>query len=188
MRVLPAPLKVLEIVSGFALLRWVLLLIARYLLGASARTSAALVGGRLKLTTEKRLLGRDTARTEEIVTASDLVSIGVETRFPRLVLLMGALGVLVGAMIGVGAVIDGIQASYVPLALFGLGVLAAGIVLDIGMGSLADYLGGRTSLLVQIRSGGASFSWSRRFRITGVDQQAAADFVSAAVESATSAP
>ena len=176
-RVVPAPIKLIQIFCGYLLVRWLVVVAGRYLAGLGTETELAWDGARLRMRSVTRLLGREVRRTDETFLAGNLVSVGVERRFPQLLLLLGALGVLLGAIYGLGWVIDGVQASYLPLAMFGLGVLTAGVLLDIGLGTLFGHLGGRTSLLVSIRSGARFSLLGRRFRVVGVDEEAARAFV-----------
>lgn len=175
-RVMPAPIKIVQGITGYLLLRWLVGLIVRHLLGYRVETRAEWDGQRLHLATRARLLGRELRSSEEVILASDMVSVGVERRFPHLLLLLGFLGTLLGAMYGVGWVVDGIQASYSGIALFGLGALAAGVLLDLALSTLAGYIGARASLLVSIRSA-HRFSVGRHYRIVGVDEDAARAFV-----------
>jgi hypothetical protein len=105
-----------------------------------------------------------------------LLSIGLETRFPYLLLLLGSLGTVLGAIVGVGWVVDGIEASYLPLLFLGFGALATGIALDVIVSSLMDYLGGRVSVVI-----GFNLSrwvlFPRRHRIVGVDETSAKRFI-----------
>ena len=186
-RVAPWPLKLAQIVTGYLLFRWLAALAGRYLLGYGVVTSLKWDGEKLWLDSKTRLLGRDIRRVEETFLASDLVTVGIEKRFPQLFLLLGALGTLLGAIVGVGWVIDGINASYVPLILVGLGVLAGGVLLDLIFSAVANYVGDRVSLILTVRAGRLPV-WSHRVRIVGVHETRARRFAENVAGATGSAP
>ncbi len=173
--IVPFTIKLLQIVSGYLLLRSLVAFASRYLFGYRVDTKLTFDGRYLKLHSTAWLLGRKIRETEETMLGTDLVSVGVERRYPYLLLLLGSLGVILGAVYGVGWFVDGIQVNYVPIAMVGLGVLGAGVVLDIALGSLADYVGSRASLLITVRTP-RRLGLSRRFRVCGVDEEAAQTF------------
>ena len=170
------PVKILQIVTGWLLARWLLWLAARHLLGYTVESRVTLDEGKLRYHATGKLLGREIRSVDEVWLAKDLVTVGVERRFPHLFLLIGALGLLAGAGYGITAVIDGIQASYLAISLFGLGILAAGVLFDLALGALAGFVGGRSALLVTLRSSSAWWP-GERFRIMGVDDAAARAFM-----------
>lgn len=174
-RVMPGPIKLLQIVSGYLVLRWAAVLFARHLLGYTVESTLVYNGRHLHYTSVAHLMGREIRRREEFILARDLVSIGLERRYPHIVLLTGALGLIVGSMVGIGWVIDGIQASYVPIALVGLSVLAVGVLFDIALAALGDFVGSQESILVNIKAQKGPFG--RRFRIVGVPEAAARTFI-----------
>ena len=175
-RMVPGPLKVLQILSGYLVLRWVAWALGRYVLGYRVESRLEFRGDRLVYHSATHLLGRQIGTLDETYLVGDLVALGVERRFPHLLLLLGALGLIGGATFGITAVIDGIQASYLAISLVGLAVLTCGVLLDIGLGALAGFLGTRTSVLVTLRV--TPHWWSgRRFRICGVEEGRAHDFV-----------
>ncbi|MFT5430144.1 MAG: hypothetical protein ACI9OJ_000817 [Myxococcota bacterium] len=179
-RVMPGPIKLLQIISGYLLLRWIGVLFARHLLGYQVDSKLAYNGRHLHYTSQTVLMGREIRSVEEFILTRDLVSIGIERRYPHLLLLTGALGLIVGAMVGVGWVIDGIQASYVPIAMVGLGVLAIGILFDVALAALGDFVGDQESVLVAIKANNKLLGFfGRRFRIIGVPETGARAFISA---------
>ncbi len=182
----PWALELLQIVSGYLLVRWLVWLAGRYLLGFEVRGTLALAGGRIEYRSLAFLLGREIRKTEETFLARDVVSVGLETRFPHLLLLAGAFGLLLGAIWGLTAVIDGIQAHYVAISVVGLGALALGVLLDIGLGALFGHLGPRTALVFTLRS---QTLWGpgRRFRLLGVDEDAARAFAARLAQPAQTA-
>ncbi len=172
--VMPGWVKALQAVTGYLVLRWLVVLAARHVLGLATEVRVSFDGQRLRLGQTARLLGRVVRESEELVQGPDVLAIGIEKQYPQLVLLAGALGLLLGSIVGVGWVIDGIQASYVPIALFGLGVLAAGVAFDIGFGALADHLGARVGLLITVRPTGRGIQlMPTRFRVVGVSEESA---------------
>jgi hypothetical protein len=166
--VAPRVIKLVQIWTGYLLLRWLVWSAARFLFGFRTISTLTLDGGELRLFSQTTLLGRNIRETEEVFLSPDLISVGIERRFPHLLLLLGALGLIIGAVYGITAVIDGIQASYLAISLVGLGFLAAGILFDIGLGALAVSMGESVSLLITVRRSPKGLS-THRFRIIGVD-------------------
>lgn len=169
----PMPVKVLQILSGYLLFRWIAILAARHLLGFESECRVRFDGERLRLTRTSRLLGRTISESEEVVLGKDVLMVGYERRYPHMLLLLGALGLLLGAIVGVGWIVDGIQASYVPIAIFGLGALAVGVGFDVGLGALADYIGPRGGLMLTLRKDASVQLFASRFRIVGVPEEGA---------------
>jgi hypothetical protein len=172
----PRLLKLVQICTGYLLARWLVWLAARYLFGYRVKSSLSLENGQLRLQTQTSFMGRQIRDAEELFLQTDLVSLGVEHRFPHLFLLLGALGLIVGAVYGITAIIDGIQANYLAISLVGLGFLAAGVMFDIALGALAVSVGDSVSLLMTVRRSPKGLS-THCFRIVGVDPDDAHLFV-----------
>lgn len=174
-RVPPAWLKTLQVVTGYALLRALGTLFGRFLLGYRVNSTLSWDGRHVLLKSETFLLGRSVRQSALTLLARDFVALGTERRYPQLLLLLGALGVLLGALVGIGWIIDGIEASYAGIGLVGLATLTAGVALDMGLHTLADYIGDRSSLLLTISTG--KLGGGRHFRIVGVKHDQAEAFV-----------
>lgn len=177
-------LKLVQLVSGYLVLRWLVWLAAHFLFGYRVESTLTVDERGLTYRAQTHLLGRTVRNVEEVFLNKELVSISVEKRFPHLLLLLGALGLLAGCFYGMTAVIDGIQASYLAISLVGIAIIAAGILLDLMLGSIAGYLGEKHSVLVSVASGSRGL-WGRRFRVHGVDESRAHAFVTALSGSAT---
>ena len=175
------PWKVLAALSGFLLLRWVATLVARYLLGYSSTCRLEYNGRRLRVQTTIRLLGRDIRSTDEFILSRDMLSVGVEKRFPYLITLGGLFGLMTGSWVGLGWCIDSVQTNYVSIGLAGLLVLSSGVFLDIIFGSLADYFGARDSIFLLV--GPQRRVGSRRgIRVTGITATDAQTFVASFIK------
>lgn len=77
--------------------------------------------------------------------------------------LFGVFGILVGVIVGIGWVIDGINVFYVLLIVVGLLVLVGGVLIDFVFGAVTIYIGGWVLLLFMVRVGWLSvgFWWIR---------------------------
>jgi len=171
-------LKVVQLLSGYLVVRWLIWLAARFLFGYRVESTLSVDSNGLTYRGTTHLLGRTVRDVEEVFLSKELVSVALEKRFPHLLLLLGAFGLLCGCFYGMTAVIDGIQASYLAISLVGISIVAAGILLDLLLGSIAGYLGHKHSVLVSVASGPRRFL-NRRFRVQGVDEGSAREFVAA---------
>ncbi|MEC8022531.1 MAG: hypothetical protein VX223_01265 [Myxococcota bacterium] len=171
------PLKVMAALSGFLLLRWSVTLMARYLLGYSSTCRLEYNGRRLRVQTTNRLLGRDIRSTDEFILSRDMLSVGVEKRFPYLMTLGGLFGLMAGSWVGLGWCIDSVQTNYVSIGLAGLLVIGSGVLLDIIFGSLADYVGDRDSIFLLVGPQ-RRMAARRGIRVTGITATDAQAFVS----------
>ena len=169
------PLKLLATVTGILVLKWMILLCARYLLGLRTECRLSFNGRRVRIQTETRCFGRPVRSSDEFILARELLSIRVEKRYPYLLSLAGMAGVFAGAWYGLNGFIDGIQANYASIAVAGLGILVAGVVLDIIFGSLADSLGSRESLALTFRDKSGLFA-RKGIRVAAIPEAQAQSF------------
>ena len=167
--------------SGWLLLQWVILLGARYLFGYERKCELEFNGRRLRIKTVTRCFGRVVRNSDEFILAKDMLTVGVERRYPFLLTTAGLIGLVAGTWVGVGWVFDGLQANYLAIAFAGLGLLGSGLVLDILFGALSDYVGGRDSLLITLGRGRALWM-NRGIRITGIEHEQARQFMSRLVQ------
>ncbi len=135
--------------SGFALLQWV----ARFLaasVGFRADGEIALTSvGDVRLRATTSLLGRVIRDREETLPRSGLSRVGRYARFPALSLLVGALGLAVGIVVGGVVLIDGIRSGDTLLLLAGAGVVLAGGLCDLVATLVAAARRGEVSLFVE---------------------------------------
>lgn len=170
------PIQVIAALTGFLLLKWSILLAARYLLGYRTDCRVSYNGRRVRMQMEARCFGRLIRSSDEFTLSRDLLTIRLEKRYPFLLSMAGTLGLIVGAWVGFGGIIDSIQANYAMIGVAGISVLSAGILLDICFGTVADSIGSRESLHFTLGRSD-SFLGSRGIRVVGVAEHDAQEFV-----------
>jgi hypothetical protein len=160
-----APLRILAVITGVALIRGVLTLAGRYLLGLRSTATARLEGRALVLDVRWTILGRTVRESTTVAPLTDLGAVRLENRRRYVHLLVGFGCLAVGTWVGIQWLVDGLRAGFPYLALLGAGVVAAGVALD-----LVAYLvvpGGAGRDHLQLALG----PW--RVRLSGVDPAAA---------------
>ncbi len=166
----PAPrgavLTTLLAVTGLLLVTGLARLLARFVLSYRRPADVTLSSAGVRIRTRTELLGR-TLRDREITIGKDgLVRAAREVRFPRLGLYAGLLFLALGSYVGVGAVVDGVRSASPSVLLAGLGIVAAGIALDLGLSSLWPGARGKCRVVFLPRRG-------RALCLSGVDPQRA---------------
>lgn len=157
-------------VTGVLLLRWLLRLLGRSLLGL--RRTGNLILGATNVTLEHRtkLLGREIRSGTTTYALRSMRAGGREERFRYLHLLVGALALVIGVALGVNFMVEGACSSYPSLALFGLAVIGGGILLDILLEVLVPNKKGVTTVALD-------FGHRKQLRLRGVEADGAAAFV-----------
>lgn len=153
-RTRPAPPRsgfwgALRLVSGLALLQW----LGRGLLAlAGMRTSAELTIDTESITVESRteLGGRVVRRSRERFGRAALLSAAHATRFPALQLLVGALALAVGIVLGGWLLADGVQSGETFLLLVGAGLALGGGLLDLLLAVAVPAARGRSTLSLEL--------------------------------------
>jgi hypothetical protein len=165
-------IRAFSVLTGFILLRGLLVLIARYCMGLRRTATVSLSAGVLTVREEWFLFGRQfrTATTASPVT--DMRSVRLENRRRYLYLLVGFGGLSLGVWVGVQFIVDGLNAGYPFLALIGAAVVAAGVILDALLYLFVPSKNGRSRIYLQLGR------WN--LLITGVDGQAAERLVATA--------
>lgn len=170
-----APVRVLAIITGFALLRGVLALLARFALVFRKRATATVEGDSVILEVKWSLVGKTIRETRTVSPVSSLEAVRFENRKRYVYLLVGFGFLAVGAWFGIQYLVDGLRAGYPYLALVGAGVVLAGVLLDILLYTLVPEGEGRSRIIL------AMGPWLHR--IAGVDSGDGERFVAAARES-----
>ena len=166
------PFVALASVTGALFIKWLFVLVFRHILGYSKSVRLSFNGRRLRMQSTTRCFGRTIRERDEFILSRDMLTVGIEKKFPFLPLLAGFLGVLIGAWVGLDWILDSIQAEYAAIGAAGAGVITAGVLLDIIFGAVSDYLGSRDSILVTLGTGHI-LRPSRGVRVVGVDSEAA---------------
>jgi len=163
--------RILAALTGILLVRWLVLVVMRYLL--RFRRSGTLVVGAstVKVVHETRLLGRVIRSGETSYSLRSVHAATLEARFPYLHLLVGALALVIGGALGVNFIVEGSCAAYPPLALFGVAVIGGGLVLDILLEVLVPARPGVSTLIIDMGR-----KW---VRLRGVDDKRAGELVAA---------
>jgi hypothetical protein len=166
-----APLRVLAVITGFALVRGILALIARYLLVFRRRATATVDGKFLILEVDWSILGRKIRSTRTVAPIGELDAARFENRRLYVHLLIGFGCLAVGVWIGIQWLVDGLRAGYPHLALLGAGVVAAGVLIDLLVYLVIPEGKGRSRVVL------AQGPW--RTRLAGVDSGEAQRFLDA---------
>ncbi len=126
-----APLRVLAVITGVALVRGILTLAARYLLGVRSKATVRLEGRALSLDVRWSIAGRIVRESTTLVPLAGMEAVRLENRRRTVHLLVGFGCLAVGTWVGIQWLVDGLRAGFPYLALLGAGVVAAGVLLDL---------------------------------------------------------
>ncbi|MBN2719024.1 MAG: hypothetical protein JXX14_24465 [Deltaproteobacteria bacterium] len=164
------PLRILFTVTGISIFLGTLTLIARHLLQLRAMATATLDGGLLTVTATYSLLGREFRKTQTVIPGAQVRTVQFEKRQRISHLVVGFGFLAVGLFCGVHWLLNGLGAGYPYLFLAGAGVILAGVAIDLILNHLIPNGRGQTSVSI------ATAGW--RFRLTGVSESDASQFVS----------
>ena len=126
-----APVRVLAIITGFALIRGVLALIGRFLLMLRRRATVTASGGSMTLDVRWSIMGKVFREARTVSPIGSIEAAGFENRKRYVHLLIGFGCLAVGVWVGVQYLVDGLRSGYPLLALVGAGIVAAGVILDL---------------------------------------------------------
>jgi hypothetical protein len=166
-----APLRVLAVITGVALLRGVLTLAARYLLGLRSTATVRVEGRALVLDVRWSIIGRVVRESTTVAPLAGVAAARLENRRRYVHLLVGFGCLAAGTWVGIQWLVDGLRAGFPYLALLGAGVVAAGILLDLLAYFVVPESRGRSHMLLALGP------W--RVRLSGVDPRAARGFLDA---------
>jgi hypothetical protein len=123
-------------------------LVARFALSyrRPAEMTLSPVGARLRSRTE--ILGRTLGEKDIVLARESMARAAREVRYPRLAFNTGLLALTVGSYLGVALLIDGARAASPSLLLTGLLLVAAGVALEMILGSLEPAASGRCNVLI----------------------------------------
>jgi hypothetical protein len=137
------------LVSGVALFQW----LSRLLMAAvGLRSEGAITltsAGDLRVQRTTRLLGKVIRERDELVPRAALERVGRHARYPALTLLVGALALASGVVIGGLVLVDGARSGDTFLLLVGAVAVLAGGLCDLLASAFAAGRRGRVSVFVQ---------------------------------------
>lgn len=159
----------LRLATGLALVQW----LARALgavVGLRRQAVLSFHGGGLRLQKRVTLLGRLIRERDESFTLAAIASVARFARRPALGLLLGALALAVGILVGGLFFVEGVRSGETYLLLFGAGLVGIGAALDLGLSVLWPAHRGRRGLELAVLP-------KRRFALLAVDEASATRFV-----------
>lgn len=162
--------RALAAITGVLAIRWLLRLAGRYLLGLRSRATVSLSATAVTIDQKRHLLGRVVRESTAHHALRSLRTGALERRARSLHLLIGALGLVLGAALGVNFVVEGACSGYPALVLVGLAIIGGGIVLDLLLDVLVPGQRGTATIALDFGPG-------KLVRLRGLDRAAAESFV-----------
>jgi len=169
-RELPHVLKILFGITGISLLIYLVQLFIRFVLGRKRTGTLTIDGDRLVLDENVRFVGREVRRSKEAFARKNVLSVQIETRYPYIFTLAGLTCLGFGVIAGMVLLLDGLQGEFTPWILSGVGLLLAGVLLDLVFTTLSTSMPGKTTLALWLPG-------RRTVRLVGCDEAAAARVV-----------
>ncbi len=166
----PGPLRVFLAITGLSLLIGLGKIFGRYVLGWKRQGRLTIDDERVRFEETTRFAGRETHNAKEHFGRPEVVSARLETRYPYMPTLIGLVGLGAGVIVGLLWLLDGIQGEFTPWILAGVGVLLAGVVLDLLMTAVASSLPGQTTVVLHLPE-------KRVVRLVGCDPSRAEEIV-----------
>jgi hypothetical protein len=164
-------LRFLSLVSGLALLGWVLRAIGK-LAGVRGEAELSLDGSSIEIRERRFAFGRQVTERKDTVVVSSIVAAGREVRFPQLHLYVGAIALAVGVLTGGTWIFEGARSGELVLLSIGAGLLLAGAALDLALDVLVPATHRRVALELALHRG-------RTLRVAGVTIEDADRFLEA---------
>lgn len=159
----------LRLASGYALLTWIARGLAS-LLGVRVSAELALVPRGVTFHRTLTMLGRVISDRRERFDRAAIVAAARTVRYPSLHLLVGALGLALGVVLGGLVLVDGVRSGETYLLLVGAGLVLAGAALDLGLAVVLPATRGEVAVELTV-------SPRRVVRVNGVDADAAEAFL-----------
>ncbi len=161
---------VLRLVSGWALLQWVARGVA-YLLTLRRQVTLALGETGVEVDARTELLGREVRRVRSTIPFHAVLGAGREVRYPQLHLLVGALALSVGLLLGGVWVAEGVRTGETYLLLAGAALVSLGAGLDLALSVLPLGRSGRVAMHLDGPG-------HRRLAVVGASEEAVDRFLS----------
>lgn len=154
-RVAPAPKTglwgVVHLVSGWALLVWLARTLGM-LVGLVREAEVRFVDGGLRIKRSVKLFGRVVREAEETWTLSAVAGAGRTVRYPALHLLVGAISLSAGLLLGVLLLFDGAQSGETVLLLLAAVAIIVGGGLDLALSTLLPGRRGQVAVELHLLS------------------------------------
>lgn len=147
---LPRLVKILLGVTGLSLVIYLVWMVLRLVLGLKREGRLLIDGDSVTMEEEVRFVGREIRASRERFSRPDVLSVRLEQRYPYLLTLMGLLCLLFGVAAGVFLLLDGFQGEFTPWIISGVGLLMAGVILDLVFTTLSASLPGQAALIVHL--------------------------------------
>jgi hypothetical protein len=157
--------------SGWALLTWVARGIGS-LLGFRREAELSLGDRGVEIREERFVLGRKVGESVVTVALTSIVAAGREVRYPSLHLLVGAVALSIGVLVGGLFVLDGVRSGERGLLIAGALLVLVGAALDLALEVLVPGGRGRVSVDLAVHRG-------RMLRVVGVPLEEADRFLTA---------
>ncbi len=148
-------LTILLAVTGILLILRGASLFARLALAFRRPAEVTLSEASVRIRSRTVLLGRTLSDRELVFPRSALARAVREVRYPRLGLYVGLLALALGSYFGMSVFVDGVRAASPSLLLTGLLVIAAGVGLDLVLGSLLPGATGKCRVVLMFLRGPA---------------------------------
>ena len=123
-------------------------LVARIALAYKSPTELTISESGVHVHTRTELLGRMVRERDHVILRSALQRATRDVRFPHLAFYAGLLALAVGSYLGVATLIDGARAASPSLLLTGLLIVAAGVLLEMVLGSVKPGMSGRCRVVL----------------------------------------
>ncbi len=136
-------------VTGALFVIHAVLLLAHVALAFKRPTELTISPSGVHVHTRTELLGRVIRERDQVILRSALQRATRDVRFPHLAFYAGLLAPALGSYLGVATLIDGARAASPSLLLTGLLVVAAGILLEMLLGSVQPGMAGRCRVVLQ---------------------------------------
>lgn len=164
-------LRVLSLVSGVALLSWVVRGVLR-LAGVRREAELSVSGTELEVKERRFAFGRQVRDRSDRVALTAVMVAGREVRFPSLHLYVGAIALAIGVLVGGTWIFEGARSGELVLLSIGAGLMLGGALLDLALDVLVPASRGRVSVEVAIHRG-------RVLRVDGIAVEEADRFLDA---------
>jgi hypothetical protein len=164
-------LRVLSLVSGYAIIAWVARGIG-LLAGIRREADLSLAGPDIEIRERRFAFGRQVRERKDRIALSSIVSVGRQVRYPSVHLYVGAIALAIGVLVGGTWIFEGARSGELVLLSIGAGLLLAGALLDLALDVLVPGTRGRVLVELAVHRG-------RVLRLDGVALEDADRFLEA---------
>jgi len=154
--------KVLFGLTGISLVIYLGRFVLRWVLGLKQNGRLVIEGGVVSMEEKTRFVGREVRNSHEQFSSPDVLSVRLEKRYPYLLTLLGLICLGLGVIAGIILLLDGVQGEFTPWIVSGVGLLMAGVILDLVFTTLAASMPGQAALIFHLPG-------KRELRLVGCD-------------------